>query len=399
MAKKITYLLGAGASANAIPIVADMYNRIKEVLEYLASENSQYSTNTIIALAESPQTEPKQILGELINELEWLIGEAGDFYTIDTLAKKYYFTNLDNYRRLKRCLIFYLTLEQFVKIPSHPRNKYMFIKQLVDNRYSSFIAAIASKQKSGIALNENIKILSWNYDQQLELALKQFNDSKTIDDIKIQFCIHPNSNSIDDAIDEDNINRFQIVKINGNAVWDYLDSNQYKYLSIFDSKASGDKPIKTFIDFFFNHVQNLSTNTKYFNFSWEALDRDHTENYKSYGGIIGQVENIAADTEILVIIGYSFPIFNREIDKMIFNKMSNLKKIYIQDANPEQIKSTIVNAFEKLQETQIINRLTGAIPKKGQQLQNKSDYTSVPKVNIHLETNLNQFIIPYELNQ
>ena len=41
---------------------------------------------------------------------------------------------------------------------------------------------------------------------------------------------------------------------------------------------------------------------------------------------------IASQTQILVIIGYSFPFFNRDIDKVIMNTMMpSLQKIYVQD--------------------------------------------------------------------
>lgn len=47
------------------------------------------------------------------------------------------------------------------------------------------------------------------------------------------------------------------------------------------------------------------------------------------------------DTEIVVVIGYSFPFFNREMDRYIFSKMGKLKKVYIQDINPEAVKQSI----------------------------------------------------------
>ena len=48
------------------------------------------------------------------------------------------------------------------------------------------------------------------------------------------------------------------------------------------------------------------------------------------------------ETEILVIIGYSFPLFNKEIDDKIIKNMKKLKRIYIQDINPNRIKQAIL---------------------------------------------------------
>ena len=43
----------------------------------------------------------------------------------------------------------------------------------------------------------------------------------------------------------------------------------------------------------------------------------------------------------LVVIGYSFPYFNRKIDRLIFENTPHLKKIYIQDKYPERIQQYI----------------------------------------------------------
>lgn len=43
------------------------------------------------------------------------------------------------------------------------------------------------------------------------------------------------------------------------------------------------------------------------------------------------VKERVADTRTLVIIGYSYPRFNKEIDKQILESMSSLKTIVIQD--------------------------------------------------------------------
>ncbi|PSR03910.1 MAG: hypothetical protein BRD50_04955 [Bacteroidetes bacterium SW_11_45_7] len=42
------------------------------------------------------------------------------------------------------------------------------------------------------------------------------------------------------------------------------------------------------------------------------------------------------NNEILILIGYSFPFFNRKVDREIFNELKSsgvFKKIYFQDLN------------------------------------------------------------------
>ena len=59
-------------------------------------------------------------------------------------------------------------------------------------------------------------------------------------------------------------------------------------------------------------------------FAWEP-------SYKEEYDIVKLASQATKKTSILVVIGYSFPFFNREIDREILANMSNLKKIYYQD--------------------------------------------------------------------
>lgn len=50
----------------------------------------------------------------------------------------------------------------------------------------------------------------------------------------------------------------------------------------------------------------------------------------------------------LIIIGYSFPVYNRIVDKVVLNSLfeRRLQKIYIQDPNADEIKRKIIGFFE-----------------------------------------------------
>ena len=65
----------------------------------------------------------------------------------------------------------------------------------------------------------------------------------------------------------------------------------------------------------------------YFTFAWEG---------ESYGDVkrMELMKEMVKDTTHLIIIGYSFPFFNRVYDKAIIKSMTNstsLEKIYYQD--------------------------------------------------------------------
>ncbi len=409
MAKQITYLLGAGASANTIPIVANMHKRIKEVILFLRyvidPPGDMIHTVTI-------DEDLHRVLKNVILDLEWLQNEAGDYYTIDTLAKKFYLNNNDsNLLKLKRCLILYFAIEQIIRIPSKKSKKYSFRKDNVDKRYSSFLAAITkkrypisgknpdglSRENLNFGLSNQIKIISWNYDMQFEMALKSMLLSTTVKHIKREFQILPNDDSKKEVNDvEIDKNSFAMVKLNGDASWcrttigipkgkfsifdgiDNVKDNGYlltDLLKAYDN-AEIDRKVKG---------EEIILPVMSFNFAWEN-DPNFHHKYPGHKINLQTAASIAANTEILVVIGYSFPIFNREIDNELFSKMVKLKKVYIQDKQPEKIKSTMNNAFEVLQK-----KIQTGWDAHMRRIEEEK------VVNFHLDDNVDQFIIPYEL--
>lgn len=61
---------------------------------------------------------------------------------------------------------------------------------------------------------------------------------------------------------------------------------------------------------------------------------------------------ICKDIDTLIIIGYSFPIFNRKIDMEILNSLKDVKTIYIQNKveNINAIKSRIISLVPEFKE-------------------------------------------------
>ena len=57
--------------------------------------------------------------------------------------------------------------------------------------------------------------------------------------------------------------------------------------------------------------------------------------------ILSRVDKIISQTDALVIIGYTFPFFNREIDRKILQRLKPNAKIYIQDLNPKSVRQSL----------------------------------------------------------
>jgi hypothetical protein len=382
---KILYLLGAGASALAIPPVNGMKVEIENLKNKLIgcfeeNLNPEVFKNLPFAFLESYDR-----LKPVVDDLDWLLIESRHHATVDTLARKYYlFNDLNSLKRLKKSLIVYFTIKQLCLLPRVPgMTLHGPDYPLIDPRYDGFIAAITEKQGGRLGLKGNIKVLTWNYDIQLELSLKRYVNRK-VHEIKEDFQIFPNHNSF--SLENGsliNMDRFAVLKLNGNAFWDNPSiTGESLRTTLFDQYFDDEDSIKV-LGKLLDQVNWLQANNnrlldeaiKYFNFAWET-DKEFSDKYIGHENNLTEALRIARQAEILVVIGYSFPVFNRDIDSNLLNEMIHLKKIYIQDFHPEKIKSLMENAFKIFQ-----IHVTSQNPKKEFQLEDSTD----------------QFIIPYEL--
>jgi hypothetical protein len=344
---QITYFLGAGASFNAIPVIDKLEEQIRTLKSYLIRLYNEYK----LVNTNNKPINKKDALYEIIQELQWLILESKFHQTVDTLAKKYYLLeDRESLCRLKRAMIVYFFFEQNISFRAN-EDLHNF---LLDKRYDNLIASIATRNKYGIHLKNHINIVTWNYDLQIDLAIKNYfpKNNHTLNFIKNENQVLPNKYSFKDnhVIDEGS---FAVFKLNGNAFLDntgfdnlHLDSetvNDFRFNNIRPTNLS---IINSFLDeyskIFSNSVNIDHEIYKYFNFAWEKNE----EKYNSHLKIIKAAESIMQKTKILIIVGYSFPFFNSEIDSLLFSKC-NPKEIVIQDPDANQIKERLLMLINK----------------------------------------------------
>ena len=185
--KKITYLLGAGASFNTLPLVdgiPDLLNDFQITLRSLYKNSPESKKNKVNT----------SLLEELCKELTWLELSCREHMSIDTFAKKLSTTGPDyDLKKLKRILTLMFSYYQLIRKPQM--------------RYDAFIAALIDHKTR--QLPSHIKILTWNYDFQIEKAYSEYINSESIDKIQKDLCVYPsNCNVIDPE-------KFLVCKING----------------------------------------------------------------------------------------------------------------------------------------------------------------------------------------
>ena len=111
------------------------------------------------------------------------------------------------------------------------------------------------------------------------------------------------------------------MKLNGCAL---IEDNHYILDPFFDTAQT---PIGRVLSLY-KHSEGDRT---LLSFAWEKMD----DAYKS------MISTQVGDAETVVVIGYSFPFFNRKVDRFLFESMPNLKNIYIQDPYADRIVQTL----------------------------------------------------------
>lgn len=291
--ENVLYLLGAGASANTIPVVKNLEQTFSISRQILDSQ---------IYCGEEQFTIPEQDRKKISDNLEAI----KSYWSFDTYAKYLHDNDMQfELHELKKVLIFHFSILE--------------LRSATDPRYTNWLASIYSGQKHNPF--PSIKILSWNYDLQLERALASYLGLSTLSEARIS--INRNDSS-------------KYVKINGSC--DELaitGPKNVKYL--LDEIA---EPVDFRTSNFGNRQQyfmleifkkiGYSKMIANFKFGWEkeVIQKQYHINETSYTSI-----------HSLIIIGYSFPSVNRALDRSLFRSLPNLKRVYLQCPDAQKVSS------------------------------------------------------------
>jgi hypothetical protein len=278
------YWLGAGASAYSLPLVSSFIGRLEEFRNIVRSE--VFASPDENSETHSQKAATKKAFDD---SMEWLLSNLKEHASVDTFAKKLFFKNDQaKLKILKAVLSCFFVGEQSIRP--------------VDYRYDSFFASILRSNSFRLVdIPEDIKFLLWNYDLQLEKAYYGY----TEDDRKV--------------LEDLSFNDKRLYHLNG-----YCGTTQKGHIGkeFKETFVTKKKLSKVVLDLYADYVENDNSKPD-INFAWEM-----NENY--FNNRIGRVTN---NVNKLIIIGYSFPFFNREIDKKIFSKLCNLDEIFVQIPN------------------------------------------------------------------
>ncbi len=222
----------------------------------------------------------------------------------------------------------------------------------IDKRYDAFFASILEKKYEKLELPDNIKVLSWNYDKQIEYSIAQFCKNSDYNSVEKFIQVMPRKDVVNVDID-----KFCLFKLNGTIGGTLKNNEEYMPMKIdyslikdkITEKIEQNIIINMMHRFYFIEQKNLH----YGQYKTNEQDEYPTITYSwEKNPVFEQIRNEALkatkDTNILVIIGYSFPTFNRILDKKILQNMGTLQKVFIQ--SPSSSIEGVMQRFKALYE-------------------------------------------------
>lgn len=294
----ITYYLGAGASYQAMPIQNELSNKMVQLAELF------------LPLEKLDLDLPPQDTNDFFLTLKQ-IGYWGKLaeknHSIDSYANSLW---RNNHRRpspevdhIKIVLSYFFTYWMKCTNPHWKSNRPY---ESVDNRILYLMNRVIDDKTN--RLKSNIKFVTWNYDLQLEAAFIQYVNDVDWKNLKDHL------NVFVDQVED--LRDVEVCHLNG--THGYITTPRGIQTQIRGENTETPEyvyddclvPISTFFrDKIFTRI----------GFAWD--DDDLSIRRREAASLI------FSNTDHLVIIGYSFPEFNDEVDKMLFKKLPKTARI------------------------------------------------------------------------
>ena len=294
------FYIGAGASAKSLPVAKSTPDRLKEIADTVEPIGKDYSCDK------------KDRVEVLVRDLRCLSDRSESAPSIDSLARRYYLRGEEQKLRwLKRTLAAFFLLEQS--------------RKTVDPRYTDFFSYMAGlDEQTRLALPTNLRVISWNYDIQFEKAFADFLQHSETSETERALQVFP-------GIPKERYRRdlFSILKINGTASME--DGRQSGRLyTAYGQHIGADFKDALESALGFHEDGAPEQLDPYLRFAWEDDGRRN------------DVLDLIVPVGTLVVVGYSFPLFNRDVDRQVLERLGS-NELYVQvGADGPAVKERLV---------------------------------------------------------
>lgn len=332
---KVTYFLGAGASYYSIPILNSQGRSMIDVGYLIKNEihpdKGEYFEEKFKAITKN------EYLSDLSERIINFGNKAMEYGSLDIYARRLHL--LGNYKELndlKFCLSVYFEIWESYAYEILGMNLFSGESKSydpIDKRYLSLLSVLLEESTGNPKLPDSVSFLSWNYDLQLERAYASFlsNPDTHIDELNgsFQYRNHGIKKRVND-----------IIHLNGYRGFFKYDGEHFPI-----SRKKHEDFKSLLLELIDNQKQFRKVGGKEISikesiqYAWEEKDAQ-----------LGEAIKVMDETNVLIIIGYSFPSFNRKIDSQlikVFEKSNqSYKKVIYQDpgANLDLVNSIFSDA-------------------------------------------------------
>gem|GEM_PF-4248235 len=325
--------MGAGASAQALPVLSEFAEGVQNLNNTIqvwgSTEQGRMFRRQSMIKWGLPDKTGHELYGRALNALKQLHQACLEHNTVDTHCRMLRLTGCSS-RQIKNALTLFFQLSA-VRAPAsvfagieQQQDKY----RTLDLRYDAFFASVIAEKFD--ELPGQINMLSWNYDDQFERAYSRYLNAAG------DQRVHPEERlgvyskfSSDSQVWQFDPEKFFIYKINGTATFRKPDGGPWTNASGWQLQTIDDVLSAFYLAEDTTKAQEESVRS-HVSFSWDVEDQ--------HPGIWAKVLDALKETETLVVVGYSFPFFNRGIDSELLHAMPKLAQVVIQDRDEAAAK-------------------------------------------------------------
>ncbi|TGN14003.1 hypothetical protein [Leptospira ilyithenensis] len=325
------YYLGAGASAKAIPVVNHLSNRMTAFKGYL-SNTINLSDYIFSSESRIPLT-PEEVKEKFLKSIDHVVEKSGK-NSIDNYARKLWEAKkTEEYDQLKATLSCYLLLEQ-----SKADEQY----DIIDHRYDHWLTKITNREQGIPYLKPRFKVISWNYDLQIEKALEELCQFELGSPHYEKWGVYPKMGRYNNGSLTDN--EISIVKVNG-STGSYLNAGEVNSLLKSTFREFDAKSVLNALEIYYKFSHSQPSIKQLFFFAWEKVPMAQQG--------IEIAKTISKKAKELIVIGYSFPDYNKDMDVEILKEMTSLESIYLQvrDDKIEHVRTAMESIFPDIKIT------------------------------------------------
>lgn len=313
--KELTYILGAGASYQSIPVVKTFVQRFGVFQGNLwgAMQEGYFDFKNY--------SEIDQLGKEFANAIT-------SHQSFDTFFKKlFHLGQKDKILQFKKILNLYFLWEHLIE-PKVEDDKNAFQKTAsIDKRYDALVAALLKPLEGKAELFCKVNFISWNYDMNLLASIKQY--------------FYPNDTyaALLDKLQEKS--RAEWVF---NEKLTVVNMNGFFYSHLFDERTTlqgldWKEMISLAIQNWTDNEAVLQKDAERIRFAWEGMSVEPSKPLKH----IELAKKKIQTSEKIVVIGYTFPLYNRLVDLSYFNRSGiSGTLVCAQDPNVDVIAERIM---------------------------------------------------------